>query len=120
MISTIRRVFDLINYGSAGVNAIKSTGIHKPLARGARHTALAASRVARTVNKISAHPASRASARFGFHIAKNTAVGIHCVATHPTTAKITHKAWLHGGKIAKHTSAFMVKAAIRGFKFLRS
>lgn len=50
----------------------------------------------------------------------------HKVATHPTTvrtahiaaqtAHITYKAWFHGAKAAKHTMAFMVKVAGKGFK----
>ena len=74
---------------------------------------------AKMVYKAATHPITHKVARAGVHIGVGTVKTGYKLVTHPTTAKITHKLWLHGSKAAKHTSHFMVKAALKGFKLRR-
>ncbi len=65
--------------------------------------------------KVVTHPATARAA----HIVVTPFRFAHKVVTHPATAHTAHiayKAWLHGARAAKHTTAFMVKVASKGFK----
>jgi hypothetical protein len=84
---------------------VQATGIHKPFISAAK-----------SAHRVATHPATRSAAKVGWSISAGTGKAIYRVATHPATSRITHKAWLHGTKAARHTARFMVKVATKGFK----
>ena len=86
----------------------QNLGLHKPVIGAAK-----------TVYKAASHPHTQKVATAGVHIGVGTVRTGYRLVTHPTTAKITHKLWLHGSKAAKHTSQFIVKVALKGFKLRR-
>jgi hypothetical protein len=86
----------------------QNLGLHKPVIGAAK-----------TAYKAAMHPLTHKVARAGVNIGVGAVRAGYTLVTHPTTANITHKLWLHGSKAAKHTSQFMVKVALKGFKLRR-
>jgi hypothetical protein len=111
IVNAFKRGLTIFGYAQTAVGLIKNTGVHKPVVYGVKHTAKA-------VYTVATHPFTKAAARTGVSVGIGTVRGFHKIVTHPTTAKITHKAWLHGSKVAKHTTKFMVKSALKGFKLI--
>lgn len=83
----------------------QAAGVHKPIIKAVKIT-----------HKAATHPMTQKVAKAGFHFGARTAVTGYRLLTHPTTAKITQKAWLHGTSLARHAGRFMVKVALKGFK----
>jgi hypothetical protein len=84
---------------------VTATGVHKPIIHGFR--------MAGTVLR---HPITQAAAKGGVRAIALTSKGIFKGVTHPAVAQMTSKAWFQGGRVAKHSAKFMMKAATWGFR----